>query len=325
MYLHTYFFILFINTVCIAYADNNLNSKLTIFLSGDIIDKIQVSIEFKNDEPIIFAVPCSITNYNIKYDEKSFLFGFKPYEKYSLCVVAPVGEVDYFNIDISNENNEIYEGITLKGIVTNGEYEMQLSIPIVEQETQREHFIYQFATYSIVQAHPYSSITYSEDGRKVLTEGRTGEELLLSIPVGKNDSIDYIYSMARTKQEESSPAFSIFTSTIIPLLICVLQLLYPDDNKRKGFSTRNIILYLIVFCLMGYAIFLSSTKNVPKWTFVITLLVSLFCLACIINKIVSSITKEGIKKFIMNLKLKKVKHASELSVSQDVTDESKMK
>lgn len=317
------FFMLFSDTVCIAYADNSLNSKLTIFLSGDIIDKIQVSVEFENDEPIIFAVPCSITNYNIKYDEKNFLFGFKSYENYSLCVVAPVGKADYFSIDISNEHREIYEGITLNGLVTNGEYEMHLSIPIVEHESQKDHYIYQFATYSIVQAHPYSSITYSEDGRKVLMEERTGEELLLSIPAESNDNIVYVYSMARTIQEESSSAFLIITSTIIPLLICILQLLYPDDNKKKVFSIRNIILYLIVLCLMGYAIYLSSTKDVPKWAFVITLLVFLFCIVCIIIKIVSSITKGGVKINIWKPKLKKVKPAANLP--QDITDESKTK
>lgn len=319
------FFMLFFDTVCIAYADNSLNSKLTIFLSGDIIEKIQVSVEFKNDEPIIFAVPCSITNYNIEYDEKSFLFGFRSYGNYSLCIVAPVGKADHFNIDISNEHNEIYEGITLKGIVTNGEYEMQLNIPIVKQETQMEHYIYQFMTYSIVQVHPYSSITYSEDGRKVLTEERTGEELLLSISTEEKDNIVYVYSMKRTIQEDSSSAFLIITSTIIPLLICILQLLYPDDNKKKVFSFRNIILYLVVLCLMGYAIYLSSTKDVPKWAFVITLLVFIFCIVCIIIKIVPSITKDEIKKNIRKFKLKKEKHTSELSISQDVTDESKTK
>lgn len=177
------FFILFNNTECIAYANDSFDSKLTVFLAGDVIERVQVSLAFENNEPIVFAVPCSLTNYNIKYDEKDFLFDFMSYGDYSLCVVAPIGKTYNFNIDISNEHKEIYEGISLKGTVINGEYEMCLNIPIIKRESQWENYVYQFAVYSIIQVYPYSSITYSEDGRKVLTEEPVGEELLLSMGV----------------------------------------------------------------------------------------------------------------------------------------------
>lgn len=39
------FFMLCSNMICIAYANNNADSKLTVFLSGDVIEKIQVNIE----------------------------------------------------------------------------------------------------------------------------------------------------------------------------------------------------------------------------------------------------------------------------------------
>lgn len=277
------FTLLFTDTVCAVYADNNSNSKLTVFLSGDVIEKIQVTLEFENDEPIVFAVPCGITNQNIKYDDKNFLFDFISYEEYSLCVAVPIGKIEYFNIDILNEHNEIYEGITLKGTVTNGEYEMHLSIPVIERKSQWGHYVYQFETYSIVQAHPYSSIAYSKDGRKVLTEELTGKELLL--PVSSEQNIDYAYSMARTIKEESS-ALSIITCILVPVLVCVFQLLYPDENKEKILSIRNIILYLIMLGSAGYAIYLSWNKEVPIWAFVAVLLIFLLCCFLIMRSII---------------------------------------
>lgn len=155
-------------------------------------------------------MPCNITNHNTKYDEKNFLFDSIFYKNYSLCVVAPVGEITHFSIEISNEHNEVYEGISLNGTVTNGEYEMFLNVPIptIESKFQTKDYVCQFATYSIIQVHPYSSITYSEDGRKRLTEELTGKELLLPISTGMGEDIVYVYSMSRVIQEESSSAFN---------------------------------------------------------------------------------------------------------------------
>lgn len=60
-----------------------------------------MSLEFDGDDPVIFAVTCVITNYNIKYDDKNFLFDFVTYESYSLCIAAPVGDSNYFNLNYS--------------------------------------------------------------------------------------------------------------------------------------------------------------------------------------------------------------------------------
>ena len=66
------FFILCTNTMLVAYADDGYDSKLTVFLAGDVIEKVQVRLAFENNDPIVFAVPCSMTDYNIKYDERDF-------------------------------------------------------------------------------------------------------------------------------------------------------------------------------------------------------------------------------------------------------------
>lgn len=85
---------------------------------------------------------------------------------------------------------------------------LNVPIPTIESKFQTKHYVCQFATYSIIQVHPYSSITYSEDGRKRLTEELTGKELLLPISTGMGEDIVYVYSMSRVIQEESSSAFN---------------------------------------------------------------------------------------------------------------------
>lgn len=294
--------LIFFNVECTASAYDNINSKLTVYLSGDIIEKVQVNIEFENNDPIVFAVPCKISDYNTKYDNQNFLFDAIFYESYSLCVVAPIGKVSNFNIVISNEHGEIYEGLTVKGTIVNGKYEMSLKIPVIEREERPKNHIYQFSAYSIVQDYQYSSVTYSKDGKKMLTEEVAGEELQLPIPIEKSENIIFTYSMNRTVPEESSIGMTIFLSILIPFIILAIQPLISVDKKTM-FNIKNIVfclLFLIVFIaeIVLYLIF-----SLPKWTLFLTIAIAIFVIICILINSNSEKWYQWIKKNIIRFPL----------------------
>lgn len=232
------------NTAHFAHGESNMDSKLIGYLSGDLIEKVQVTLEFENNDPLVFAIPYIITEDNIIFDSENFLFDFATYENYSICVAAPIGKTYHFSLNIMNEHNEIYRRITLQGTIINGEYTMHLNIPIVEREFESKRYIRVYSAYSIVQAFPYSSISYQDDGRKSLTPERAGEELILPMTSANNKSFEYSYSMARVVEKESWPE-SVTIVLFSPLLICIFQLFVSDEGK-KIFGIRNIVLYSIV-------------------------------------------------------------------------------
>lgn len=268
------------NVTHIAHAENNTDSKLVVYLSGDIIEKVQVTLEFENNDPLVFAIPCIITEDNIIFDSENFLFDFAAYENYSICVAAPIGKTYHFSLSIMNEHNEIYRGITLQGTIINGEYTMYLNIPIVEREFESKRYIRVFSAYSIVQAFPYSSISYQDDGRKSLTPERAGEELLFPMTSENNKSFEYAYSMDRVVQKETWPE-SVTIVLFSPLVICIFQMLVSDDGKNKVFGIRNIVLYSIVLICMVITVWFRLKFYLALWALIVMLILFLLCIASI--------------------------------------------
>ncbi len=261
-------------------AENDI--KMLVYLSGDTIDKIELTIDFSDDKAsyCMFMIPCKVMENNIIYNSDKFFFDYMAFDNYTLRALAPIENEQTCVIQIANTFGEIYQGITLKGSVTNGEYEMKLIIPTSVDEVNGTKYLCEYSQYSVVQDCPFSSLSYLENGKKILTVESPNSEIILD-KTGET-SITYEYTMKNMKDDESSQSVSVYTTIFVPLLMTIFSVIFGEGEKEGKLRRRNKILYGIIIISSVPVIICSFLFNLPKWIVIATIASYLVCVIVII-------------------------------------------
>ena len=238
-----------------------------------------VNFEENGKTAHMFMIPCKVTKDNVVYDSKNIFFDSIAYENYSLCIIAPIKDRNICTVEITNKQGEIYQGITLKGIIINGVYEMELVIPIYNNYIDSKYIV-EFSSYSIIQNQAFSSVTYSEDGRRTLIEELANSEIELSKK--EREPIIYKYSMTNLGDVESSPLFLILTIIVIPSLMTLFSMIFAEDNKEEKLKLRYKIMYGYIILSIIPLVIIIIKGQLPIWGIVATAVLYILCIVLII-------------------------------------------